>query len=155
MADHPDLTPEELARALEVFLATASFTKAAAAIGRNRPAVTAALRRATSDDVRQRVYARTLDAVLSRAAALQRTAVRTLKPGVMVGDPKAVAALNDTARTASVTRTAQAKLIGSHAPEKIETTHDVRDSIAASLARLAGSAEPDEAGGVRRESDDE
>lgn len=154
MADHPDITPEELAKALEVYLATASFTKAAAAIGRDRTSTRRALQRSV-EPVRAQVYARSLDEVLARAAALQRTAVRTLRPGVRVGDPKAVAALNDTARTASVTRTAQAKLSGTHAPEKIETTHDVRESLAAQLARLAGSADPDEAGGAGGEPDGE
>jgi hypothetical protein len=147
MADHPEITPEELARAAEVFQATGSFTKAAAAIGRNRWAVTCALRSASNDSVRQRVYARTLDSVLSSGVAAQRHAVKVLRADLDNSDPKvahsASAQINDTMRAAATARTAIAKLTGDHAPDKHEVRVDAVDEISRRIARLA---DPGEAG---------
>lgn len=122
MADHPDITPDELKDALAVFLATGSYTKAAQAIGRDRVGTMQALKRASSDNVRQRVYARTLDAVLAEVASAQRLAIR--KNRKALGDPKrcegATFALNDTMAKASTARTALAKMTGEHAADKID-----------------------------------
>lgn len=148
MADHPQITPEELARAAEVFQATGSYTEAANAIGRSRVGTMQALKRASDDNVRQRVYARTLDAVLSEGVSIQRKALRTLKSDVMASDPKvahsAIATLNDTLRAVGTARTAHAKLVGDHAAEKHDVTVDSVGEIARRIARLAESSEEGE-----------
>ena len=157
MADHPDITPDELARAAEVFQATGSYTEAARAIGRSRVGTMQALRRASDGNVRQRVYARTLDAVLTEGVSLQRKAMRTLKRDAKSGDPKvahsAIATLNDTVRAAATARTAHAKLTGEHAADRHEhkvVTAMTDDELLAEAQRLAASAaDTDDAGSTR------
>lgn len=126
MADHPHITPEMIAVAAEVFQRTASYTESAKAIGKSRVATMQALKRASDSNVRQHVYARTLDAVLTECVTAQREAVKVLRRDVKNGDPKiahsASAQLNDTARAASTARTALAKLTGEHAPDRIAAT---------------------------------
>ena len=127
MADHPDITPAELKVATATFLATGSYTKAAQAIGRSRVGTMQALRRASDDNVRQRIYARVLDAVLAEAADAQRVAVRRNRKAL--NDPKrcegATFALNDTMAKAASARTALAKMTGEHAAEKHQHHVDV------------------------------
>ena len=122
MADHPHITPVELAKAAEVYQRTASYSEAARAIGKHRVATMRALKRASDGNTRAQVYARTLDAVLTEAASAQRLAVRLLKRDLRSADPKvahsASAQINDAARAAATARTAVAKLTGEHAAEK-------------------------------------
>ena len=157
MADHPDITPDELARAAEVFQATCSYTAAARAIGRDRTGVARQLKRASDGHVRSRVYARTLDAVLTEGASIQRAALRTLKRDAKSGDPKvahsAIATLNDTVRAAATARTAHAKLTGEHAADRHEhkvVTAMTDDELLAEAQRLSASAaDTDDAGSTR------
>lgn len=145
MADHPEITPDELARAAEVFQATGSFTQAAKAIGRTRVGTMQALKRASSDNVRQQVYARSLDSVLASGVAAQRHAVKVLRADLDNSDPKvahsASAQINDTMRAAATARTAIAKLTGDHAPDKHEVRVDAVDEISRRIARLADTGE--------------
>jgi hypothetical protein len=134
------ITPDEIARALETYLATGSFRAAAAAIDRDRMAVTRALKRHTDSGIRAQVYARKLDSILDAATAGQREAIAVLRRDVRSSDPKvahsAAASINDTARTASVARTAHAKLTGDHAADKIDLDLSADDDLARRLAGL-------------------
>lgn len=145
MADHPAITPEELATAAETYLRTGSFTEAAKAIGRERTGVMRALRRSSPDHVRAQVYARALDGALSRVAAdVSRTAAELRADARGAKKPSerasAAAALNDAARTLNQLRTAQAKLTGSHAPERTDVTSDGQSLSGAYAALEAGLA---------------
>ena len=146
MADHPEITPEELKTAAEVFLATGSYTKAAEAIGRDRAGVARALKRADDGLVRSRVYARALDEAFVKVASevahtateLRRDAKRTKKSGERAN---VAFALNDAARTLNAMRTSHAKLTGTHAPEKhqhhIDVTKLPDDALDAELHAFA------------------
>lgn len=140
MADHPDITPDELKRAAEVYLATASYTKAAAAIGRDRTGVMRALKRANDGHVRSQVYARTLDAVLVDGASIQRAALKVLRKDLKASDPKvahsAAAQVNDAIRAASTARTALAKMTGEHAAERVEVSTLSDDELDRRIADL-------------------
>lgn len=142
MADHPDITPDELARALEVYLATASYTQAAKAIGRDRTGVMRALKRASDGHVRSQVYARALDAVMAEAAGIQRKALKVLRKDLDASDPKvahsASAQVNDAIRAASTARTALAKMTGEHAAERLEVSTMSEDELRAEAQRLLG-----------------
>ena len=137
----PPITPAELAVALDVYLRTGSFTRAAEAIGRNIGATAAALRRNHSDVDRRKVYARELESVMGEAARLQRVALRMLRPMLADKDAKvaqgAVAQVNDTSRASGTARTALAKLTGEHAAEKVEVAVD-DDALLAKLSRVTG-----------------
>lgn len=147
MADHPDITPAELAKALEVFLATGSYSAAARAIGRTRVGTMQALRRASNDNTRQQVYARTLEAACDRATRDVARTAQELRRDAANAKPSARAsiafALNDSTRTLVTARTAHAKLTGDHAAEKVEARVDVVDDLRRRIARLA----PDDAAG--------
>lgn len=120
MAGHPPITPEELARATEVYLQTASYTEAAAAIGRSVNGTRDSLRRHAVEADRRSVYARTLDGALAEAIDAERLAVRLLRKDLRKpkGRTGIVSALGDATRTLITARTAHAKLTGEHAPEK-------------------------------------
>ena len=122
----PPITPAELAVALDVYLRTGSFTRAAEAIGRTTSGVSRALRRNHSDVDRRKVYARELESVMGEAARLQRVALRMLRPMLSDADARvaqgAVAQVNDTSRAAGTARTALAKLTGEHAAEAVAVT---------------------------------
>lgn len=137
----PPITPAELAVALDVYLRTGSFTRAAEAIGRNIGATAAALRRNHSDVDRRKVYARELESVMSESARLQRVALRMLRPMLADKDARvaqgAVAQVNDTSRASGTARTALAKLTGEHAAEKVEVAVD-DDALLAKLSRVTG-----------------
>ena len=157
MADHPDITPDELTRAAEVFQATASYTKAAAAIGRSISATWRALRSAANGETRARVYARTLDAVLAEGVTAQRTAVKVLRADLKAPDPKvahsAAAMLNDTMRAASTARTALAKLTGEHAPDKVDASITARVVMLPTLEDVRPEATGSPVGSEPRSSD--
>ena len=137
----PPITPTELAAALDVYLRTGSFTRAAEAIGRTTSGVARALRRHPTKSDRATVYARELDSVMSEAARLQRVALRMLRPMLASDDAKvaqgAVAQVNDTSRASGTARTALAKLTGEHAAEKVAVEVD-DDALLAKLNRLTG-----------------
>lgn len=137
----PPITPADLAVALDVYLRTGSFTRAAEAIGRNIGATAAALRRNHSDVDRRKVYARELESVMGEAARLQRVALRMLRPMLSDADARvaqgAVAQVNDTSRASGTARTALAKLTGEHAAEKVEVAVD-DDALLAKLSRVTG-----------------
>ena len=137
----PPITPTELAVALDVYLRTGSFTRAAEAIGRTTSGVARALRRHPSKSDRATVYARELDSVMGEAARLQRVALRMLRPMLASDDAKtaqgAVAQINDTSRASGTARTALAKLTGEHAAERVAVEVD-DDALLAKLNRLTG-----------------
>lgn len=137
----PPITPTELATALDVYLRTASFTQAAAAIGRTTSGVSRALRRHPSKSDRATVYARELEVVMSGAVRLQLIALRVLRQMLADKDAKvaqgAVAQVNDTSRAAGTARTALAKLTGEHAAEKVAVEVD-DDALLAKLNRITG-----------------
>jgi len=137
----PPITPAELATALDAYLRTGSFTRAAEAIGRTTSGVARALRRHPTKSDRATVYARELDSVMSEAARLQRVALRMLRPMLADKDAKvaqgAVAQVNDTSRASGTARTALAKLTGEHAAEKVAVEVD-DDALLAKLNRLTG-----------------
>lgn len=127
MADHPDITDDEKARAKAVFLETGSYTKAAQAIGRSLGGTRDMLRREGSDVERRRLHARRMDAALAEVVDLQRTAVRKLRGDLK--NPKtrvdAVFAISDALGKLSTARTAYAKMTGEHAAEKHQHQVDV------------------------------
>ena len=137
----PPITPTELAVALDVYLRTGSFTRAAEAIGRTTSGVSRALRRHPSKLDRATVYARELEAVMSGAVRLQLIALGVLRQMLAYKDAKvaqgAVAQVNDTSRAAGTARTALAKLTGEHAAEKVAVEVD-DDALLAKLNRLTG-----------------
>lgn len=126
MARGPLITPSELAHAWEVFQREGTFQAAADAIGRAQSVVRRALLREYTGVKSAKVdaYARALDEVAGDLAATQRHAARRLRAWVRTAPDKelgdAVAALNDTQRALTTTRTAHAKLTGEHAADKID-----------------------------------
>lgn len=153
MADSPTLTPGELAKATAVYLETASYSEAARAIGRSPNGVRLALRRHGVEADRSKLYARTLDAALSEAIDAERAAVRLLRGDLKKprGRTGVVSALGDATRTLITATTAHAKLVGSHAAEKIDLDVGADDDLARRLARLVAPAgedsrEPDGSG---------
>jgi len=138
VAGHPPITPDELARATAVYLETGSYTEAARAIGRSLGGTRDALRKHASDVDRRSVYARTLDAALSEAIDAERAAVRLLRGDLKKprGRNGVVSALGDANRTLITATTAHAKLVGSHAAEKIDLDVGADDDLARRLARL-------------------
>lgn len=148
MADYPDISDADLATAVQVYLATGSYTAAARAIGRSINGVRDALRRIAADADRRKIYARTLDAALTEAVDAQRVAVRKLRPDLKSEKRRADAAfaINDTTAKLVQARTALAKLTGEHAPEKHQHLVEVRNmsdaELDAELARLAEQPQP-------------
>jgi len=138
VAGHPPITPEELARATAVYLETGSYTEAGRAIGRTGTGTRQALRRHSTDTDRHAVYARTLDAALSEAIDAERAAVRLLRGDLKKprGRNGVVSALGDATRTLITATTAHAKLVGSHAAEKLDVDVGADDDLARRLARL-------------------
>ena len=137
MADEGDITPDELATAVRVYTETASYADAARAIGHSPSGTRRALRRVAGSD-RVAVYARTLDAALSEAIDAERAAVRLLRGDLKKprGRTGVVSALGDATRTLITATTAHAKLVGSHAAEKIDLDVGADDDLARRLARL-------------------
>jgi hypothetical protein len=138
VAGHPPITPDELARATAVYLETGSYAEAGRAIGKSTNGVRDALRRNASDADRRTIYARTLDAALSEAIDAERAAVRLLRGDLKKprGRNGVVSALGDATRTLITATTAHAKLVGSHAAEKIDLDVGADDDLARRLARL-------------------
>lgn len=137
MADEGDITPEEIAIAVKVYAETASYAEAARAIGHSASGTRRALRRVGGSD-RVAIYTRTLDAALSEAIDAERAAVRLLRGDLKKprGRNGVVSALGDATRTLITATTAHAKLVGSHAAEKIDLDVGADDDLARRLARL-------------------
>jgi hypothetical protein len=135
------LTPLELGLALDTYLRTGSFARAAAAIGKDASATARALRRHPSKPDRASVYARELDSVMGEAARLQRVALSRMRSMLASDDAKvaqgAAAQINDTSRAAGTARTALAKLTGEHAAERVAVEVN-DDALLAKLNRLTG-----------------
>lgn len=138
MADSPTLTPEEIAIATAVYLETASYSEAARAIGRSPNGTRTALRRRAIEADRGKLYTRTLGAALVEAIDAERAAVRLLRSDLKKprGRNGVVSALGDATRTLITATTAHAKLVGSHAAEKIDLDVGADDDLARRLARL-------------------
>jgi hypothetical protein len=131
MADHPDITPEEIAAAAKVYQTTGSYAEAAVAIGRDKSAVRRALIRA-GEPLRATLHTHALakaEREARRALVKSREKLATmLEASSDVKDVTALAAqIHDNARATTTMRTAHARLTGEHAPEK----HDVTSGGAA------------------------
>jgi uncharacterized membrane protein YccC len=129
MADHPDITPAELDEAVRIFGECGSYTETARRMGRSEAGIRQALRR-HRDTKRHDAHTR----ALARAERKYRRALATnldriekrLKNADKKNDDKAFVdnskALHDGLRTLSQVRTAHAKIVGDHAPEKHDVT---------------------------------
>lgn len=124
MADHPPITPDEIARAVEVYRSTGSYAEAARAIGRDRSATRKALRRAAEPQratlltrALEDAFGAAVDATQHTMRELRRDARHAKKPADRVN---AAYAINDAARTLNQMRVAHAKLTGEHAAERHE-----------------------------------
>lgn len=122
------LTPEQIAEATRVYLATGNYTEAARSIGAD-----------PSNVRRQLIAAREPERAALHACALaraERDARRALVKARRklvealdgAADEKALATvaaqIHDNARATTQMRTAHAKLSGTHAPDKHEHRHD-------------------------------
>ena len=139
MADHPPLTLAEIESALGVYLATGSFSAAAKAIGRDRHCVSTALKRHGSDAIRAQVYARALEAEEQRALATVRLGRAAVSAALDADDGSRAAELaraaNDALRAVAQVRSAHAKLVGTHAPERVEVSATETEELAEMLRR--------------------
>lgn len=153
MADRPEFTPDELAAAQRVYLETASWTKAAKAIGRSVNGTRSALLRRGTEADRGRLYARALDAAVQSAVDAEVEAVRRLRRDLRQPKTRANAAfaLSDAARTLNQMRVAHAKLTGEHAPEGHNVNLAASVVILPELDEEPGAGTADAAGGVAPE----
>lgn len=145
MADHPDITPEEIAVAAKVYQTTGNYAEAADAIGRDKSAVRRALIRA-GEPLRATLHTHALakaEREARRALVKSREKLATmLDASFDVKDVTAIAAqIHDNARATTTMRTAHAKLMGEHAPDKLDLHVDAVDELNRRIARLAESDE--------------
>ena len=142
MADHPDITPDELAAATKVYHRTGNYAEAARAIGRDKSAVRKALL-AANEPLRATLHTHALARAEREARrALEKARKRlasTLDATLEVKDLAAVTAqIHDNARATTQMRTAHAKLTGEHAPDRLQVEEsDVVSTLRSRLARLA------------------
>ena len=138
------LTPDQMAEALRVYLATGNYSEAARAIGAD-----------ASNVRRQLIAAREPERAslhthaLARAERDARRALERIRAkleaaadgAAEVKDLAAIAAqIHDNARATTQMRVAHAKLTGDHAAEKHAHTVEADDVLASKLARLAAAA---------------
>jgi len=138
------LTPDQLATATRVYLATGNYSEAARAIGAD-----------ASNVRRQLIAAREPERAalhthaLARAERDARRALERIRAkleaaadgAAEVKDLAAIAAqIHDNARATTQMRVAHAKLTGEHAAEKHAHTVEADDVLASKLARLAAAA---------------
>lgn len=144
MADRPDITPEEIQRAAEVYRATGNYAEAARAIGRDKSSTRRALI-AAAEPLRATLHTH----ALARAERDARRALEKIRAkleaaadgAAEVKDLAAIAAqIHDNARATTQMRVAHAKLTGEHAAEKHAHTVEADDVLASKLARLAAAA---------------
>ena len=138
------LTPEQIAEAARVYLATGNYAAAAEAIGSDRSNVRRQLiaaeepRRAT---LHTHALARAERDALRALVSTRKGLVADLAEAAEVKDRVAAAAqIHDNARATTQMRVAHAKLTGEHAAEKHAHTVEADDVLASKLARLAAAA---------------
>lgn len=138
------LTPEQIAEAARVYLATGNYAAAAEAIGSDRSNVR---RQLIAADEPRRATLHTH--ALARAERDARRALERIRAkleaaadgAAEVKDLAAIAAqIHDNARATTQMRVAHAKLTGEHAAEKHAHTVEADDVLASKLARLAAAA---------------
>lgn len=138
------LTPDQMAEALRVYLATGNYAAAAEAIGSDRSNVR---RQLIAADEPRRATLHTH--ALARAERDARRALERIRAkleaaadgAAEVKDLAAIAAqIHDNARATTQMRVAHAKLTGEHAAEKHAHTVEADDVLASKLARLAAAA---------------
>ena len=138
------LTPEQIAEAARVYLATGNYAAAAEAIASDRSNVRRQLiaaeepRRAT---LHTHALARAERDALRALVSTRKGLVADFAEAAEVKDRVAAAAqIHDNARATTQMRVAHAKLTGEHAAEKHAHTVEADDVLASKLARLAAAA---------------
>jgi hypothetical protein len=138
------LTPDQIAEATRVYLATGNYSEAARAIGSDVSNVRRQLI-AAEEPTRAMLHTQ----ALARAERDALRALVTVRKGLVddfavAAEPKDRAALSaqvhDNARATTQMRVAHAKLTGDHAPDKHAHTVEADDALASKLARLAAAA---------------
>jgi hypothetical protein len=138
------LTPDQIAEATRVYLATGNYSEAARAIGSDVSNVRRQLI-AAEEPTRAMLHTQ----ALARAERDALRALVTVRKGLVddfavAAEPKDRAALSaqvhDNARATTQMRVAHAKLTGDHAPDKHAHTVEADDVLASKLARLAAAA---------------
>lgn len=138
------LTPEQIATAAEVYLATGNYAAAAEAIGSDRSNVRRQLI-AADEPRRAALHTQALARAEREArAALVRIRAKLEAAADATSDAKELATIaaqvHDNARATTQMRVAHAKLTGEHAAEKHAHTVEADDALASKLARLAAAA---------------
>lgn len=133
------LTPEQIATATRVYLATGNYSAAAEAIGSDRSNVRRQLL-AAEEPQRATLHAQALaraERDARRAVVLARRKLVAALDGA--ADEKALATvaaqIHDNARVTSTMRTAHARLTGDHAPDRVEVAATVGEALAEKMRR--------------------
>jgi hypothetical protein len=134
------LTPEQIAEATRVYLATGNYSEAARAIGSDVSNVRRQLI-AAEEPTRAMLHTQALARAVRDARRSLVKVRRKLDTTVdVVDDVKDLATvaaqIHDNARATVQMQTAHAKLMGEHAPDKHEHTIGTDDDLTSKLARL-------------------
>ena len=133
------LTPEQIAEATRVYLATGNYAAAADAIGSDRSNVRRQLI-AAQEPHRAALHAQALaQAERDARRAVVKTRRRLVSALDGAADEKALATvaaqIHDNARVISTMRTSHARLTGDHAPDRLEVSAEAADELAKRLRR--------------------
>lgn len=139
------LTPDQIAEATRVYLATGNYSEAARAIGSDNHSHVRRALIAAREPERAQLHTHALaKAERDARRALQRVRAKLeafVEEAVDTKDLAALAAqVHDNARATTQMRVAHAKLTGDHAPDKHAHTVEADDALASKLARLAAAA---------------
>jgi pyruvate-formate lyase len=139
------LTPDQIAEATRVYLATGNYSEAARAIGSDNHSHVRRALIAAREPERAQLHTHALaKAERDARRALQRVRAKLeafVEEAVDTKDLTALAAqVHDNARATTQMRVAHAKLTGDHAPDKHAHTVEADDVLASKLARLAAAA---------------
>lgn len=133
------LTPEQIAEATRVYLATGNYSEAARAIGSDHSNVRRTLI-AAEEPRRAQLHAQAL-AQAERDARRAVVKARRKLVAALDGaaDEKALATvaaqIHDNARVTSTMRTSHARLTGDHAPDRLEVSATAAEELAERLRR--------------------
>jgi hypothetical protein len=134
------MTPEQIAEATRVYLATGNYSEAARAIGSSDHSHVRRALIAAKEPERARLHAQ----ALAKAERDARRAVVKARRKLMAAlegtaDEKALATvtaqIHDNARVTSTMRTSHARLIGDHAPDRVEVGTTTADELAEKMRR--------------------
>lgn len=169
----PRITPEQMERAAEVFARTNNVSEAARAIGvasqtlheafkrlrigRNRKLHAEACERGIREQrERLRRLSSIAESVIGNAGELEPKDLAALMNATSkAADTMATFAAREDSRkqsrltrekTRAETELIRARIAGTLPPEKVDVTHDARDTLAERFARLAGAVEPGRTG---------